>query len=118
MYGHLRFKKLKNQGFGGYPPFDIDETLIDEVDLDTFIKKEETRIPLFIGHQFGINPWFNNIPNFLFEDKIVAILGKSVLSGHVAGLSIYQIPANSPENEWIKLIFFKNEVMPIDRNKY
>lgn len=107
-YGRLRFKKL-NKGFGGYPPFVIDETLIDEVDLDTFIKNEETRIPFFIGHQFGINPWLNRIPGFFSCDKTVAILNKSILSGHVEGLVIYKIPANSRNKKRALIAYFKNK---------
>jgi len=107
-YGHLRFKKLDN-GFSGYPPFEFDETLIDEVDLNTFIKKEETRIPLFIGTPMGLYPLLYKIPNFLTEDKIVAILGKSLLTGHVAGLRFYNLPAGSHEHEREELILFNNE---------
>lgn len=107
-FGHLRFKKLY-KGFSGYPPFEIEESLIDEVDIDTFIRLEETRIPLFIGTQMGIYPQLYKIPNFLTEDKIIAILGKSLMSGHVAGLRIYQIKAGSHEHERKELIFFNNE---------
>jgi hypothetical protein len=110
-YGSLRFKKL-DKGFYGYPPFDFDETLLDVVDLETFIKIEKCRIPLFIGTQFGLYPWFYEFPDFYNEDKIIAILGKSVLTGHVAGLSIYRIPAQSKHscfNETYKIISFKNE---------
>jgi hypothetical protein len=107
-YGHLRFKKL-NKGFAGYPTFEFDETLIDEVDLDTFIKNEKTRIPLFIGTPMGLYPLLYKIPNFLSEDKIVAILGKSLLTGNVTGLRFYRINAGSHENEREELIFFNNE---------
>lgn len=107
-YSHLRFKKLDN-GFSGYPTFDIDETLIDEVDLDTFIKNEKTRIPLFIGTPMVLYPRLYEIPNFLAEDRFVAILGKSLLTGHVAGLRIFNIPAGSHEHEREELIFFSNE---------
>jgi hypothetical protein len=50
-YGHLRFKKFDKVKYG-YPPFDFDESLIDIVDLETFTKVEDNRIPLFIGTQF------------------------------------------------------------------
>ena len=105
-YGHLRFNKL-NKGFSGYPPFDFDDSLIDEVDLDTYIKKEETRIPLFIGTPMGLYPLLYEIPNFLSEDRLVAIHGKSLLTGLVAGLGIYQVKAGSHKR--VKLIFFNNE---------
>jgi hypothetical protein len=110
-YRHLKFKQLDN-GFSGYPPFEFEETLIDVVDLDTFIKNEETRIPLFIGTPMGLFPRLYEIPNFLSEDKIVAILSKSLLTGHVAGLSIIKIPAHSTQSTYKendKIILFKNE---------
>jgi hypothetical protein len=107
-YGHLRFKKL-DKGFSGYPPFEFEETLLNVVDLGTFIKKEENRIPLFIGIPMGLFPRLYEISNFLSEDKTVAILGKSLLTGHVAGLGIYQIKAGSHEHEREELIFFNNE---------
>jgi len=107
-YGHLRFKKLDN-GFSGYPTFYFDETIIDEVDLDAFSKNEKTRIPLFIGTPMGLYPRLYDIPNFLDEDRLVAILGKSLLTGHVAGLRIYYLPAGSHEHEREELILFNNE---------
>ena len=57
----------------------------------------------------GLYPLLYEIPNFLSEDKLVAILGKSLLTGHVAGLGIYQIKAGSHEHEREELIFFNNE---------
>jgi hypothetical protein len=115
-YGYLRFKKL-TKGFAGYPTFEFDETLIDEVDIDTFIKKEESRIPLFIGTPMGLYPALYEIPNFLSEDKIVAILSKSLLTGHVAGLRFYRIQAGSLKNEREELIFFNNEEKPFEKSK-
>lgn len=106
-YGHLRFKKL-DKGFFGYPPFEFEDTLIDEVDIDSFIKKEDIRIPLFIGTPMGLFPRLFEMPNFLSEDKIVSILGKSLLTGHVAGLRINLIPKDSHENER-EIISFINE---------
>jgi hypothetical protein len=107
-YCHLRFKKL-DKGFYGYPPFDIDKTIIDEVDADTFIKIEENRIPLFIGTQFGVYPSVEEIPKFLSQDKIVAILGKSLLSGLVSGLGIYKLLSNSNFDKKIEIVYFGNE---------
>jgi|GEM_PF-6635020 len=108
-YGHMRFKKLQKE-FGGYPPFDMDESLIDEVDLDTFNKTEETRITLFVSAPlFGINPKPYRIPNFLLEDKIVAILHRASFSIIVGGLSIYLITAGAPKYNMTKLAYFENE---------
>ena len=100
-FGHLRFKLLKD---GPYPRFDIDGSLIDEVELDDFVKIEENRIPFFIGSQFGITPIMDKIPNFYNGDKIIGILGKSLLSGSVAGLTIYKCVGNKR----VKIVHFKN----------
>ena len=111
-YGHLRFKKLDKVKYG-YPPFDIDESLIDIVDLETFTKVEDNRIPLFIGTQFGLYPWFYDYAEFYKDGKIIAILGKSVSSGHVADLRIIKVPANSSHSGYGLnhiLINFKNEI--------
>ena len=89
-HGQKRFKRLCK----GYPPFEIDEALIDVVEFEEFIKIEEQRIPLFIGSQFGINPRIDKIPQFFNGEKVIAILGKSLLSGHVTGLSLHQIGKN------------------------
>jgi hypothetical protein len=86
-FAHLRFKRLDK----GYPPFEIDANLIDFVDEQEFNSVEEDRMPLFIGSQFGITPRINDIPDFFNGKKQVAILGKSLLSGTVSGLTIYQI---------------------------
>jgi hypothetical protein len=110
-YNHLRFKKL-NKGFNGYPPFDFDDIPIDLVDLETFIRIEENLIPLFIGTQFGLYPWFYEFPDFYNGDKIIAILSKSELSGHVARLSLYKVDAHSKHSSYTKeqkIIYFKNE---------
>lgn len=82
-----RFKILPK----GYPPFELDPDYFDVVDLVEFNKIENNRIPLFIGTQCGIFPRPNNIEGFFNGNKIAAILGKSLLSGHVAGVSIYFI---------------------------
>ena len=110
-YSHLRFKKLI-KGFGGYPPFDFDDILIDAVDLETFIKIEGKRIPLLIGTQSGLFPWFYEFPEFYNGNKIISILGKSVLTGHVEGLGLYKIDAPSKHSSYTKnqeIIYFKNE---------
>ncbi len=83
----IRLKRLEK----GYPPFEIDESLIDVVSAEEFVKIEEKRLPLFIGSQFGIHPDMNKIPDFFNGHKLIAILAKSLLSGNVDGLSIYEI---------------------------
>ena len=103
-FAHLRFKRLKGKVYGGYPRFDIDESLIDDVELDDFVKIEKNRIPFFIGSQFGISPIMDKIPNFYNGDKIIGILGKSLLSGSVAGLTICKCVGNKR----VKIVHFKN----------
>jgi len=103
-HGKKRFKKLNI----GYPRFDIDETLMDVVELDEFIKIEDQRIPLFIGSQFGIHPRIDEMPDFFNGEKIIAILGKSLLSGTVAGLTLYQIQENEVKFAYNRIIIFKN----------
>lgn len=83
----IRLKRLEK----GYPPFEIDESLIDVVSAEEFVKIEEKRLPLFIGSQFGIHPDTKKIPDFFNGHKLIAILAKSLLSGSVDGLSIYEI---------------------------
>jgi hypothetical protein len=89
LYGSNRFKWLGVN----HPPFEIDDKLFDYVTKDDFIKIEKNRIPILLGSQFGIYPNIDKMPEFFNGTKLVAILGKSLLSGHVAGLSIYQIEA-------------------------
>lgn len=89
-FGNKRLKRLEN----GYPPFEIDDNLIDTVDLKSFITDEEDRIPLFIASQFGIHPSIKSIPDFFNGPKMIAVLSKSLLSGNVHGLSIHLIQEN------------------------
>jgi hypothetical protein len=103
-HGQKRLKRLEK----GYPLFEIDEALIDIVEFDEFIQIEERRIPLFIGSQFGIHPNLDNIPQFFNGEKLIAILGKSLLSGHVDGLSLYQIGKNEKKFKFDKIGYYKN----------
>ena len=88
-YGNVGFKTLRNSG---YPLFSIAEIVIDQVDLQKFLKPETERIPLIIGTQFGFFPRLNQIPGLFLEPRVIALLSKSVLSGSVAGLTICLIP--------------------------
>ena len=105
VYGRNRFKIVAS----GYPQFEITESLIDLVGVDEFSFIEKNRIPLFIGTQFGIFPEVNEMPYFFNGEKIIAILSKSLFSGHVAGLSLYRI--KETDNEIVldhKFRIFKN----------
>ena len=108
-FGHLRFKLLKDKGYGGYPPFEIDESLIDKVKLDDFVKIEEKRIPLFVGAPiFGTYPRVDKIPNFFNEPKIIAVLGRpSFNSKIVFGVSIYKVYKDDKKKRF-RLARFEN----------
>jgi hypothetical protein len=103
-YGKTRFKWL------GYhrPPFEIEEAMIDYVSKDEFNEIDIERIPLLLGSQFGLSPDINAMPEFFNGYKLVAILGKSLLSGHVSGLSICQIEADDQRFFNKRLVFFEN----------
>ncbi len=100
LWNQYRFKTIKQ----GYPPFDFPKHLIDEVDIEQFLLEEKFRIPLFIGTQFGVNPDPKNIYLDMKEPILVARLGKSLLSGCVAGLSI----SCYKEGVFHEIEFFKN----------
>lgn len=97
---HLKFKKLKS----GYPQFDFPDELVDEVDLEEFISEDNNRIPLFIGSQFGLYPNPNKIFYKTNESLLLARLDKSLLSGHVSGLSICYLK----KGKLHEIEFFKN----------
>ena len=81
----LRLKKLNV----GYPLFKLPNNLIDEVNLDEFVKDEENRLPLFIGSPFGVYPKLESVFKEKTKSQVIVVLSKSLLSGHVAGLYIY-----------------------------
>jgi hypothetical protein len=104
LYGLKRLKWLGTS----HPPFEVDASLFDYVERSDFIKIEKDRIPLLLGSQFGLNPNIDLMPEFFNGTKLVAILNKSLLSGHVAGLSICQIEAEDQRFLNKKLVFYKN----------
>jgi hypothetical protein len=103
-YGSKRFKRLDTR----YPPFDIDGSLIDNVERDHFIKIEAGRIPLFIGSQFGLVPDIIRKREFFNGKKQIAVLNQSLLSGFVSGLTIYQIEENEQTFNYNQVIHFEN----------
>ncbi len=100
-----RFKRLDR----GYPPFELDESLIDIVDMEEFVMIEEHRIPIFVGSQFGIYPRIEEMPEFFNGRKVIAILSKSLLSGHVSGLTIYQIEENEKQFNYKRVERYPND---------
>ncbi len=103
-HGQKRFKRLNVS----YPRFEIDEALIDIVEFEEFISIEKQRIPLFIGSQFGMSPGIKNMPEFFNGRKLIAILNKSLLSGCVSGLNLYQIEENEKKFNYNKVKHYKN----------
>lgn len=82
----LRLKKTTSD----FRVMRIDESRYDLVDKAMLAINEVNRIPLLLGSQFGVSPR----PEIAFAPDYnghVAVLGKSMLSGVVAGLSIYEI---------------------------
>jgi hypothetical protein len=100
-YKNIRFKKLNI----GYPMFVLNPHLFDEVDIVEFLEIEQNRLPLFIGSQFGKSPRLEEIYTVEDENRIIAVLRKSILSGTVAGLTIYLLKKNY---ELIEIENFKN----------
>lgn len=105
VHGYKKFKRLNV----GYPRFEIDKAIIDTVEFEEFLNIEEQRIPLFIGSQFGIYPRIDEIPNFFNGRKVIAILSKSLLSGHVSGLKLFQIEKNDKKFTYNEIRLYKNE---------
>jgi hypothetical protein len=92
----------------GYPNFVLDTIHYDIVEVEEFNFIEDKRLPLFIGTQFGIVPKIENLHNFFNGEKEIAILGKSVLSGAVAGLSICKIESSDTSFSNKELVFYAN----------
>lgn len=92
IFGKCTFKLYRLDGHA-------DRLIIGEysiVNFEEFNKVEPLRIPLLLGCQFGIFPRPESLAGFYNEDKYVAIINKSVLSGLVSGVTIYQVYAGDP----------------------
>lgn len=99
----LRDIRLKKR-VGGYPMFYLETKFYDEVPNEVFGTYESDRISFFLGSQFGVHP---KPESDYLKDYIgyAAVLGKSMLSGHVAGLSIYSLVQGELRE---KLLFIEN----------
>ena len=96
----FRFKALKRSRMLPVP-----DDMVDYVDEETMRLIEQTRIPLFLGTQFGIWPGINNV----FTDdveRMIAIYSRSALSGHVSGLYFYL--HTNPAHPGKKIMAFPN----------
>jgi len=90
-FEHIKLKALE-PCIGGFPPISLRAGMYDVVDIEEYCAIEAHRIPLFVGCQFGVYPKVKKLPEFFNGEKLIAILGKSVTSGHVSGLKIFKIP--------------------------
>lgn len=87
-WSHVRFKTFGK--LPGYIPDRFPARLWELVSREDFEKVEENRLPLFMGTQFGISPRPHTVlPND--QERIIAILGYSALSGNIGGLSVRTI---------------------------
>ena len=107
-YKGVRLKQLKRgTGYNWYPPHHIDESIVDVVGVRTFIKSEPKRLPYCIGTQFGVYPDLIKLLKLTGGNMTVAVLGISILSGAVAGLSIRQYS----NGQFTVLDEFRNDIL-------
>jgi hypothetical protein len=85
----FNFKAYKCLGYTSL--FSCDQDLYDVVNREEFCKIDD-RLPLFMGTMCGRFPYLDELPGFFNGDKYMGVIGKSLLSGTVFGLSIYHIP--------------------------
>jgi thiamine kinase-like enzyme len=99
-YQNFFFKKLQS----GYPKNSMPKMFTKEGGFEDFIKPENGVLPFFVGTQLGIYPKITNELYEKLEGQKIAILGKSLFSGHESGLSICEVK----EGKIITLDRFEN----------
>ena len=101
-YGHLKMKWLSTNPSGPNLPFYVPDGLVQKVTREEFdLREDDVRLPIFLGSQFGAFPSYSEIepiPDGYLHFRI----SKSMLSGHVAGLSLLRWDAQRNEFEVIK----------------
>jgi len=111
-FGCIRLKRLVGPNTGKVDR----EPFFDWVNMEEFLLVEHDRLSVFLGTQFGVYPRVKDLLGFLDTDRHYAILGMSVLSGHVSGLAIYSVKDGKTEK--VKVI--SNDPLypepPLDRN--
>ncbi len=85
-FGHFRLKKLVGSLAASYEPHFF---AVPTVGREEFQAVENDRLPLLLGSQFGTTPRTIDIFNDK-QDRLVATLGISALSGCMSGVSINQ----------------------------
>ena len=86
VYGHFKLKRLKGSLSAFYEPR---LNVVPAVELEDFRVIDADYLPLLVGSQFGTFPQ----PEVVFKDgkdRTVVILGFSMLSGVMSGLSVYK----------------------------
>jgi len=104
-FSHIRFKTTGAATTSFQTgSFDFIGKWLDLVPRKEFFTPEPNRLPLFIGSQFGIRPYLDRNKEFLTGQLRVAILGKSQLSGCVAGLQILDVDLvqSDPEKSYCR----------------
>ena len=107
-YGHIRFKTIRTP----YPQFEMPKHLYGAVSEDEFLTQKQGLMPFFIGTQFGLIPRFTDEKFGQLEGQKIAVLGKSQLSGLVAGLGIYEVK-NGKRKE---IAYFRNEKILVEKS--
>ena len=83
----VTFKKLNCH----YHNNSLPESKTDTVRYEEFVKKEDSRIPFFIGTQFGTTPKITSELKAALEGQKIAMLCKSQLSGFEKVLQICEV---------------------------
>lgn len=100
----VSFKKLNCHYHGNSLP----ESKADTVRYDEFVKHEESRLPFFIGTQFGTTPKITSDLKTALEGQKIAMLCKSQLSGFEKVLQICEVK----DGEFMVLDEFINTAEP------
>lgn len=87
---HPILKNIKLKTILGFHAFTLDDKWIDKVELEEFVKKDDTKLPFVIGTQLGIRPNIESTFPSNYSGYIM-VLSKSQFSGTVAWSSIYYI---------------------------
>ena len=103
-WGDLHFKWFKPNQI----KFDFVKGKIDLVDSWEEFCLTDGRIALLVGCQFGIIPKPDQ--TLLLNQKHIAILAKSILSGHVSSLTIY----NNPRHDRLILLDDLKKILEVN----
>jgi len=101
-YGHLKMKWLSTDPSASNLPYYMPDDLVQQVTREEFyLREDDVRLPIFLGSQFGVFPRYSEIepiPDGYLHFRI----SKSMLSGHMAGLSLLRWDAKQNDFQIIK----------------